>query len=288
MADTIDLHTHSTASDGSLTPSELVAAAGQAGLAAIALTDHDTTMGLSEAVQAGREAGIEVVPGCELSVDYQHGHMHLLGLWIPERPTRLNQVLQELRRDRHNRNERIVEKLRGLGIDISYQEVTEVAGGDAVGRPHLAKVLVEKGVVPSVDQAFATYLGAGGKAYVPKKKLAPQQGIQVLLDEGATVILAHPFSLDLSPRELEAELLTFISWGLHGLEAYYSEHSTKQTTTFLGLAAKLGLLVSGGSDFHGDVKPGIALGSGTGDLRIPYDLLEAMKAHRQSNNLSLE
>ena len=278
----IDLHTHSLASDGTHSPRELVREAKKNDLEAIALTDHDTTRGLKEAIQAGYEYGIEVVPGCELSVEYRYGYMHIIGLWLPENPLKLNETLQDLRTKRHTRNKQIILKLQKLGIDIDYEQVKGLAGEASVGRPHIARLLMQKGVVPSLESAFTVYLGKSARAYAPKEKLRPEEAIQVLQQENANVILAHPFSLDLNYSDLEKEIARLKSFGLDGLEVYYPGHTPEQKRVYLQLASRMDLLPSGGSDFHGTVKPRILLGRGTGILYVPYDLLAAMKKRRKS------
>lgn len=280
----IDLHTHSTASDGTYTPFELVRLAKNINLKAIALTDHDTTGGLNEALSASRELSVEVIPGCELSVEYE-GLLHILGLWIrPEAPA-LNQSLQELRNKRNMRNEIIVKKLQQNGIDITYQEIRELAGDAAIGRPHICRVLINKGVISSVREAFEKFLGPDGKAYVPKEKFNPEKAISILKNEQATVIMAHPFSLDLEKEELRKLMIRLKDLGLDGVEIYYPEHTPKQISLYSSLCAELDLLPSGGSDFHGSVKPHIKLGKGRGKLNLPYSLVEAMKNRRMEQGL---
>ncbi len=283
----IDLHTHTTASDGTLSPKDLVLEAKKAGLKAIAITDHDTTSGLKEAKEMEKLVQVEVVAGCELSVEYPKGQMHIIGLWLPIEPKELNSYLEFLRDKRHYRNQQILDKLRKENIVISYEEVMEVAKGESVGRPHIATVLIQKGFVSSVQEAFDKYLGPNGKAYVPKIKLKPKQAIELLKKEKATVILAHPFSLNLDPVELKKELIRLKDWGLDGIEVFYSEHSEQQTKLYLDLAKKLDLLVSGGSDFHGGVKKDIKLGVGKGNLNLPYSILEKLKEDRVKKGLPI-
>lgn len=282
----IDLHTHSTASDGCLTPAELVRRAASLGLAALALTDHDTVAGLAEARAAAQGTGLELVSGCELSVVVPVGFMHLLGLYLPERPAQLEAAMEDLMSRRHDRNRRMVDKLAVLGLDISYAEVQALAGEGSVGRPHLARVLQAKGYVESVDQAFAEYLGTRGRAYAPKDQFTPEQALAVLRAEGATAVLAHPFSLRCTGRALEKRLRRLKDLGLDGLECLYPEHSPDQCREFLRLAKKLDLAITGGSDFHGPaVKPEVELGSGTGALAVPYELLERLKERRAAQGL---
>jgi predicted metal-dependent phosphoesterase TrpH len=281
----IDLHTHSTASDGTLSPAELLQAAKDAGLEAIALTDHDTTGGLVEAMSQASALGVEFIPGCELSVVSPYGNMHILGYWIPMEISKLSRTLETLRFRRHERNHLIMAKLNALGMEIRYEDVLAVAGGDAVGRPHIARVMHEKGYADSVNEAFQIYLSSEGKAYVPKEKLSPRQAIELLKGVNATVVLAHPFLLGLQSPDLRGAVRQLKDYGLDGLEAYYTAHRRDQTETYLRIARDLNLLVTGGSDFHGSVKPDVRLGVGFGDLFVPFELLTAMKEHRRSRNL---
>ncbi len=276
----VDLHTHTTASDGTLNPADLVREAASIGLWAVAITDHDTVGGLSQALQAGRETGVEVIPGCELSIDFPTGQMHILGLFLPDPPTGLKATLQDLQDRRNNRNDRILARLREAGVDVDLQEIQELAGEASIGRPHIARVLLQKGVVESIDQAFREYIGPGGAAYIPKDKLEPEKAIRILKQEGATVILAHPYSLELDTPELRELLGRLKEQGLDGMEALYTDHTPEQTRTYLQLCQEYDLLVSGGSDFHGSVKEGVELGTGRGNLDLPYSLVRRMRRAR--------
>ncbi|MEW5774673.1 MAG: PHP domain-containing protein [Thermodesulfobacteriota bacterium] len=282
----IDLHTHSTASDGCLTPTELVERAASLDLAALALTDHDTVAGLDEARAAAARTGVELIAGCELSVVWPVGFMHILGLFLPERPERLMAAMDHLMARRHDRNRRIVDKLNGLGLELTYAEVQAIAGEGSVGRPHLALAMQARGYVADVEQAFQEYLGARGRAYVPKDHFTPEQALAALKVEGATTVLAHPFSLRATGRVLENKVRKLKDLGLDGLECLYPEHSPDQTREFLRLARKLDLAVTGGSDFHGfAVKPDIELGVGGGNLELPYAMLDSLRERRSRQGL---
>ena len=281
----IDLHTHSQASDGTDSPAELVAGAAAAGLAAVALTDHDTLSGLDEAeAEAGRHH-IEFIRGCELSTRTEHGEMHILGLWLPRQADALEARLADVRHKRDNRNAHILEKLATLGIAISMDELLHEAQGESVGRPHIAALLVKKGVVPSMDAAFREYLGSGGRAYLPKEVLEPEEAVRLMAGLGATVCLAHPCLQPLPPDWLEAFVLRLKACGLSAIEAYHSEHSDADIRACVDLAHRLGLGLSGGSDYHGNNKPRIRLGVGYGGLRVPLDILEDLKARRRQQGL---
>lgn len=283
MHQRIDLHTHSTASDGTFTPTELMRAAKEAGLSAIALTDHDTFDGLPEAREEAQKLGLELVPGCELSLDYAGLPTHLLALFVDERPGRVVGELTRVRRARAQRNEVMLEKLKSVGVHLRREDVERHASG-VVGRPHMAQAMLEAGVVRSFDEAFTRFLGAGGLAYVPKAKLSPTEAIRAIHADGGLAVLAHPYLLSQQPRQIESILTDLAGLGLDGVEVYYTEHSDKYTALVSGLARNLGLLESGGSDFHGAVKPGVTLGRGRGGLFVRGELLDAMKqalAHRR-------
>jgi len=280
----IDLHTHSTASDGSMSPSELVRHAYESGLSAMALTDHDTVAGVEEAFEEGARTGIEVIAGVEISVSpsewgfMEHEtEMHLLGYFFNGGYRALYPLLEDLRRKREQRNPKIIEKLNKLGFDITMEEVAAKAPGGVAGRGHIARVLMEKGYTNSMEEGFEKYLGTGKPAYVKKDKLTPEQGISAILESGGVPVLAHPVLLDLQPGQLAAVLERLKKAGLKGIEALYSENSPEQTRELLELAVRTGLKVTGGSDFHGVYKPKIKIGTGRGDLRVPYRLLEELK-----------
>ncbi|MBO4300002.1 MAG: PHP domain-containing protein [Desulfovibrio sp.] len=281
----VDLHTHSTASDGTDTPAALVTAASAAGLAAIALTDHDTLAGLEEAQAAGRELGVDVVRGCEISCGTEYGELHMLGLWLPEKPTSLEEKLTWLRQQRRERNVGIVAKLRALGLDVSMDEVLAQAKGESVGRPHIAAVLMAKGYVRTKDEAFREYLGDGGKAWLPKTVLTPEESVRLLSGLGATVSLAHPMLRKTPAAWLDAMVAHLKDCGLDAIEAYHSEHSESQTRDCLELARRYGLAVSGGSDYHGSNKPSIKIGRGYGSLRVSVQLYEELRRLRTAAGL---
>ena len=284
----IDLHCHSTASDGSDEPAELVRKALAAGLAALAVTDHDSIAGLDEAQRAAGGTRLEVIRGCELSARGEGGEMHILGLWIPEAGSNLGAfegVLRDLRGHRATRNLIMVERLNRQGCALSYDEVLAEAGGESVGRPHIAKVLVRKGYARSVQDVFVRYLGSKGSAYEPKKVLQPEEAVELLASVGATVAVAHPKLIKASEAWLEAMVVRLKACGLSAVEAYHSEHSGADTRFCVALAAGQGLALCGGSDYHGRLKPDIALGTGRGGLRVPESVLDQLKRHRREQGL---
>ncbi len=276
----IDLHTHTTASDGSFTPSQLVRYAKQKGVTVIAITDHDTIDGNVEAMTEGEREAVTVVPGVEISVDYTPGSMHMLGFFIDIKNTALSEKLRLLQDSRADRNPRIIEKLNALGVNINYQEVIDISGGGQVGRPHIAQVLLQKGYTRSIQEAFDRYLGKGAPAYLDKFRMEPADAIGMIIGAGGVPVLAHPFTLNCANAdELEHLIKNLVSLGLAGIEVYYSEHSSKQVSVYESLAGRFNLLITGGSDFHGANVQGIDLGKGRGGLAVPYELFEKLKKH---------
>jgi 3',5'-nucleoside bisphosphate phosphatase len=274
----IDLHSHTTHSDGSATPTELISHAAAKRARAIAVTDHDTVSGLSEARAAANHFGIELVPGVEISAEYSPGTMHILGYFIDDASAELVEKLDDLKRAREERNPRIASALQELGLDITYDEVAQLAGNLVVGRPHFARVLLNKGYVSSIQDAFDRFLKKGAPAYVEKARLSPADSIALIHNAGGAAVLAHPYQLKL-PTETEVEHMIgeLAGLGLDGVEAVYSRHSISQRARYSEIAASHGLVVTGGSDYHGTYKPDIDIVTGLGDLEVPYDLLEHLK-----------
>lgn len=274
----IDLHTHTTFSDGSVSPTELVNLAHKAGARAIAITDHDTIEGLAEGRQAAAEIGIEFIDGIEISAEFSPGTMHILGYGVDPRSTPLRSTLAELVDSRDERNPQIAERLKVLGVDINYEDVVELARGDVVGRPHFARLLVERGYAETIKDAFDRYLAKGAPAYVAKRRLAYHEAIALIHDAGGVAVLAHPYQLALdSLDEVERFVAQLASAGLDGIEAIYSRHSKDERAAYSEMALGLGLLITGGSDYHGSYKPDISIVRGTGDLSVPYSLLATLK-----------
>lgn len=281
----IDLHIHSTASDGTDSPSAIVRKAAELGLDAIALTDHDTLDGLESAEEAAREKGIIFVRGCEISTETPWGEAHFLGLWIPRDPKRttaLENALENVRAKRLSRNLSMAEKLRGLGFDVSYEAAAELAGGRVVGRPHFAELLCRLGVVKDRKEAFRQYLGEGCAAYEPRDLMSPEMAIHLLKEAGALVSMAHPRLLHASVAELSELLAVLKPAGLDALEAYHSEHNAGDVRECVELADRFGLQLTGGSDYHGLPKPKIALGSGKGGLRVARHVYDRLMEYRAS------
>jgi predicted metal-dependent phosphoesterase TrpH len=273
----IDLHAHTSHSDGSESPSEVVRLAASRGALALAITDHDTVDGLGEARRAAERCGIELISGIEISADHSPGTMHILGYFIDDSSPALRSELERLRQSRERRNPEIAERLRELGFDISYEEVVEVAGNHVVGRPHFARLLVEKGYATSIKEAFERFLKKGAAAYVEKERPLPAQAIELIRGAGGVAVLAHPHQLGLSFQEAERLMAELARAGLDGVEAIYSRHSPRERTAYAEMALRLGLAVTGGSDYHGSYKPDIDIVSGLGDLMVPYELLDRLK-----------
>lgn len=271
----IDLHLHSTSSDGSETPEELVVHGRRVGLTAMALTDHDTLGGVEVFLAACREQGMTGLAGVEISaaVEEGHGTLHILGYGVnPEHPS-VKEKLGRVQDGRAWRNGQILSKLNELGLELEWPDVQKCAGEDVVGRPHIAQALIGRDYVSSMDEAFDRYLAKGRPAYVDRYRLDPAEGLRMIRDAGGAAVVAHPFSWETDEAKLEAGLQALKALGLAGIEALYSEHSPERTVTLLRMAKRLGLLATGGSDYHGQAKPDIALGKGFGALCVPDDYL---------------
>ncbi len=279
----VDLHVHTTASDGTMSPAEVVRYAKEKGLKAIAITDHDTVEGVEEGVQEGELVTLEVIPGVEVSVDFPRGTMHLLGYFIDHRCPALLEQLKHLQRYRAERNNKIITKLKALGIDIDLSEVAQIAEDGQIGRPHFARILVQKGYAKRIQEAFDRFLYKGGPAYVEKFKLSPEEALRFITKAGGVASLAHPFTLNqIQGKKLEDLIAKLHGHGLEGIEVYYPEHTEGQRRFYRYLAQRYGLLITGGSDFHGLNKEGADLGEGHGDMELPYSLVEGLKARRRA------
>ena len=276
----IDLHSHSTASDGSVEPSALVQLAVEQGLTTLALTDHDTQEGIEEAREATAGTDLELIAGTELSLEYDAGGMHLVVLWLEPGSGPLQSRLATLRRWRNGRNEQIVASLSELGMPMTIDQVTEEAGSGSVGRPHIAAVMMAKGYVESIEEAFELWLASGRPAYRSRLRLRPEEAIQLALESGGVPILAHPHTLNINRAAEMGDLLTELcgAW-LVGLEAIYSSYRQHERDGYADLARRFGLVPSGGSDYHGSYKPGLDLGRGYGDLVVPDSVLDDLRRH---------
>jgi 3',5'-nucleoside bisphosphate phosphatase len=277
--DRIDLHVHTFHSDGTLSPGEVVRLAKEAGLRAIAVTDHDTTAGWAEAMEAGRALGVEVIGGAEITARFPGRAMHLLAYGCDVRDAPMQTLLRQIRAGRDARNPRILDRLASLGCAVSIDEVRAEAKGEAVGRPHIARALVRKGYAPDVRAAFSLFLRDGGPAYVATETVEPGEVIATVAAAGGVTVLAHPRQLRLEgPLAAEALVRELAAAGLGGLEVWHPSHDALHRAAFLALAEAHGLVPSGGSDFHGANKPDVRIGSGDGSIAIGYETWEALRA----------
>lgn len=279
---TIDLHVHSNRSDGSMTPSQLVDLALEKGLSAFALTDHDTTEGLEEAIRYAADKEIEVIPGIEFSTEYQGKDIHMLGLAIEYDAPVFRDRIRAFVDSRILRNRQMCRNLAEAGIDISYEKLTAAYPGSVITRGHYSRYLLEHGYVKSMPEAFDRYLGDHTPYFVPRQKVTPAQAVQLILDAHGLPVLAHPTLYHLGKEALQRLISELKETGLIGIEALYSTYTAGETREMRQLAERNGLLVSGGSDFHGKTKPGLEMGTGyNGRLIIPYDIWEKLKEKRE-------
>jgi hypothetical protein len=269
----VDLHIHTTASDGLLSPAEVVRVAVEKGLSVIAITDHDTTAGLDEALDAARGHELEVIPGIELSAQEGSREVHILGYYVNHGDRELQEKLEVLRRARRERARQMVAKLAGMGFPVSWERLLEIAGdSSAFGRPHVAQALQEKGYVGSINEAFYRFIGLGGPAYVARYKLAPTQALQMIKTAGGLPVLAHPW-------RQEDVAIALVGCGLVGLEAYYPRYSHEEREELAGLGKRYGLIATGGTDFHGYEQNGPVC---LGDVDVPADAVERLRGLRKS------
>jgi len=269
----IDLHTHSTASDGLLAPSRLVAAAREQYVGTLALTDHDTTDGIPEALAAGRACGVDVIPGVEINTDVDDHEVHILGYFVDHTRGGLQAFLQQMRDGRVRRAEEMVRKLAALGVRVDWARVSEMASGGAVGRPHIARALVAAGVVGTSQEAFERFLGRAGPAYVARVKLSPEEAVEVIAENGGVPVLAHPGWAASGP--VLERVPQLVAHGLEGIEVYYPDHTAEMVETFHAVAARHGLVMTGGTDYHGG---GIANRAPLGSVSMPADVVPTLRA----------
>ncbi len=287
----IDLHAHTTVSDGGDEPRALVRKAAAAGLRALAITDHDNDSGCAEAADEGAKLGVEIVPGVEISCDVNdltrlglepdgRPTMHLLGYFIPLVDNPLSSALAELQAARAGRNHHIVERLNELGIPVTFEEVENEAGGPGaqIGRPHFAAVLVRHGAVPDYQTAFDDYLAKGAKAYVDRKLYSPQEATELMVRAGVVPVLAHPFTLKLTTEDLEKFVDSLVEAGLKGIEGYHGDLPEIEQEPFRAIGRARGLIVSGGSDYHGDMRPDRGMPGGKHNVIVPESVLEELRA----------
>jgi predicted metal-dependent phosphoesterase TrpH len=280
----IDLHIHSTASDGTLTPPEILAMAVRLGLKAIAITDHDTLSGSAAALAGGIPSPLQFLTGIEISAEAPDGYringsVHILGYGIDLNHPALTTLLRVLKRARENRNPKIIARLNALGMELSTDELARVVGEATAGRPHIAQLMIQKGMADSINDAFDRFLGKNRPAYVEKYRVPMADAIGAINKAGGIAVLAHPYLCGLTdPATFDSFLVDLRSKGLKGIEAIYPHHPEAATAEYCRLARKYDLVITGGSDFHGDVTPDIHMGTGDGSFHVPYSLYEGLIA----------
>ncbi len=273
----IDLHVHSTESDGTFTPEELAVEAKNQGLSAFALTDHDTVDGVKQARKAAEKAGIELIPGVELSTEYKKKEVHIVGLFLDEDNPALLSHLAEFRDNRDNRNEKMYRLLQQEGFDITEKALRECFPDAVLTRAHIARFLIDKGYVKDIPTVFEKYIGEGCRCYVPRAKVTPMEGIRLIHVAGGKAIIAHPILYHMSDATLRNLILDCKEENVDGIEAVYSTYQPGDERYIKALAKEYGLLLSGGSDFHSTNKPMIKMGVGLGHLYVPYEILDKLR-----------
>lgn len=273
----VDLHVHSTVSDGTMTPKQVVHYAKEKGLRALALTDHDTIDGLEEAFMAGKTFSIEVIPGIELAAEYKDVELHILGYYVDHHDSAFLHQLDHWKKAREHRNEKMIVKLNQLGFPITLKDLKNLSKGNVITRAHYGKWFLQKGYVKSISEAFQKYIGADCPGYVRRQLPTPKECISMIKEAKGIPVLAHPFLYSFSDQELSAVLKQLKQEGLRGIEVMHSTHTLHQEKTLWHLAHHYGLLMTGGSDFHGTNKPDIDIGVGKGNLQIPYKMVESLK-----------
>ena len=277
----VDLHTHTTESDGSFTPEELILEAKRVGLSAIAITDHDSIAGISKAAPIAAEQGIELIPGVELSTDYNGKEVHVVGLFIDTENEYFLGKIKEFKENRDNRNAIMVENLQQEGFAITMEELTAENPDCVITRANIARFMYEHGMIPTIQTAFEKYIGDNCKCYVNRFKITPMDGVRLIKEAGGTAILAHPLLYHMSDATLQKMVDEMKATGLDGIESIYCTYTPAEERQMKQFAKENGLLISGGSDFHGTTKPKLELGTGYGKLYIPYEVLEGIKNSRK-------
>ncbi|HHN93436.1 MAG TPA: PHP domain-containing protein [Anaerolineae bacterium] len=272
----VDLHIHTTASDGIYTPSEVVRMALSAGLRVIAITDHDTLAGVPEAQEAARGLPLEVIPGVEVNSEGDWGDLHFLGYYVSLEAESLRGRLRAMRKARVTRAQKMVARLNQMGMPITWEEVRAIAGGDTVGRPHIAQALVNRGYVGTTQEAFQRFIGRQGPAYFPRLKLTPPEVIRAITAAGGVPVIAHPAH---SGAAAVSRIPEFVEYGLRGVEVYYPHHSPEEVEMLLGLCRKFDLIATGGSDFHGG---GVGHAPTVGAVHVPWECVARLRAARRN------
>lgn len=281
----IDLHTHTTASDGTYTPSALVDYAISKELAAIAITDHDTIDGIAPAKRhLGDSKALEIISGIEFSTNAPHlkSDIHILGLYIDENNAEFIHSLDTIVQSRNDRNRKMIDKLCEIGLSITMEDVIRNSTNGIITRAHFGKTLLQKGYIKNLNEAFTKYIGTGCVAFVPRHKLTPEKAIKIIRDCGGVAVLAHPTLYHLNLRELDSLIEELVHARLQGIEGLYSLYNKSEVSYLQDFATQYNLFITGGSDFHGANKAGIDLGVGRGQLKVPYELLEPIKKARHN------
>lgn len=271
----IDLHIHSVYSDGTHTPAELVRFAHQRGIQAISITDHDTIDGIAEAAEAARGTGITTISGIELSVQHKSRNLHILGYLFDFQNERFKRQIQILQEARNTRNRDIVKKLNSCGIALDIEEIESISKTGQTGRPHIARALCRRGVVKNFDEAFTRYLKKGAAAYVSRFVYGAAEALEMIRENGGISVLAHPLQIDSSPLEISRVVGELVEYGLDGLELYYPTHSAKARRNLKKIAKRYDLVLTGGSDYHGAIRPGTELAGGK-NVHVPAELVDTM------------
>lgn len=273
----IDLHTHSLCSDGAQVPADVVRTAAEAGLAAIALSDHDCIDGVQEAMDAGKALGVEVIPAVELSAQ-SDTELHILGYFIDIHNKKLQDMMAYALQVRDERQEEVCRKLNEQGFDITMDELRKEANGKVLCRAHFAQIMVRKGYAESVKDAFNRYLSVGCYAYSNRQALTGQEAVSLIHEAGGIAVAAHLHLIKMPDAELKEYLKSLIPYGLDGIEGYYTDYTPDMERRYRAMAEELGLVISGGTDYHGANKPHISIGKGKGELEIPYSVLDGLRA----------
>ena len=275
----VDLHLHTTHSDGALSPSDLVDLCAQKGLKVIAISDHDSTEGVAEAQEAAARHGIEIIPAIELSTDVPDNEIHMLGYFVDMEDAGFQELLRSFRAGREDRGREMVERLRSLGLEITWEEVERIADGAAVGRPHIAQAMIERGYVSEWQEAFERYIGRTGPAYVERTRLEPEEAIQVLLDNGALPVMAHPLYYEREDTQILRRIVSDLKdAGMVGLEVHYGEFSDGEIQMLANIAAEFDLIPCGGSDYHASGKPGEII---PGEAGPPMSVVESLRVRKK-------
>lgn len=277
----VDLHVHSNRSDGSLSPSDLVLEAKKKGLCAFALTDHDTVDGIDEALSTAKDSGIRLIPGIELSTEYEGKDIHIVGLLIDKEQPAFKEKLKKFVDSRTERNRKMCQRLTDAGLPLTYEELQDEFPDSVITRAHYAQILLKKGYIKSLKEAFDRYIGDRGPCFVPREKITPEDGVRLILNAKGIPILAHPLLYGMGEERLQCLIDRLKDAGLVGMEAIYSTYTPSEEVQMRRLAEKNGLLPSGGSDFHGKAKPGLSMGNGYGRLYVPEEILTALQKRRE-------